>query len=143
VVDEHAGICSREGKAKDQVGVGFRPRLDPRVVDMGGGVRSNFRDNELVWLYGTGVKKPSRGPNAGVRFDGRRKIWLDAQAPFKPLKRCHSGAIGAKGVGVAPVCASTATNREVPKIEGGPSNIRLIQTACIATHRRARCHAAR
>ena len=24
--------------------MGFRPRLDPRVVDRGGGVRSNFRD---------------------------------------------------------------------------------------------------
>jgi hypothetical protein len=42
----------------------------------------------LICLYGTGVRKPSRGPNAGVRYDGRRKIWLnDKNKQATPVKK--------------------------------------------------------
>ena len=48
------------------------------------------------------MRKPSRGPNAGVRYDGRRKIWLDDKnkqaTPVKTQRKRKRGG-GDEGEG--------------------------------------------
>jgi hypothetical protein len=69
-------------------------------------------DRRRVRVAGTGVRKPSRGPNAGVRYDGRRKIWLDGNnKEATPVKKTTKRKRGNK---------DGDKEEEEEETEGGP-----------------------